>query len=222
MAHVWMEVTFVALFSQPTASRYRSADLRFKTRMAQRSVNVNFPVASTEKSLHCPTMTAALPSPKWPRSKRFAAASQSGTAAAWTANGLARQTAKSSPRTGPAAAKTLLPLKNHNFLVIFGNLIEELFGIEILNIRLQKRFFQIVRSRAGHRVPILRAGMRKSTEIVFHFHIFGQLLDLDFRRQLPGAGAHALFRVVEFHRGMPRHGLKQRALILIVHPRIQQ
>src|SRR5882672_2678758 len=148
MAHVWMEVTFVALFSQPTASRYRSADLRFKTRMAQRSVNVNFPVASTEKSLHCPTMTAALPSPKWPRSTWFAAESQSGTEAAWTANGLDRHKTKSRPRTGPATAKSLLPLKNHNFLVIFGNLVEELFGIEIFNIRLQKRLFQVVRSRA--------------------------------------------------------------------------
>ena len=47
-----MDVTLVSLFSDPTAFRYGSADRRFSTRRAVRSVRTNFPVASTVKSVH--------------------------------------------------------------------------------------------------------------------------------------------------------------------------
>src|SRR5579872_4500980 len=49
-----MDVTLVSLFSAPTALRYGSADRRFSTLRAMRSVRTNLPVASTLKSVHFP------------------------------------------------------------------------------------------------------------------------------------------------------------------------
>ena len=64
--------------------------------------------------------------------------------------------------------------------------------------------------------------MRKAAKIIFDFLFLGQLLDLNFRRQLPGARAGPLFRAVEAHGGMPHGSLKERPLKLVVEPRIQQ
>src|ERR1700686_1422318 len=138
-----MDNTRASLFSYPTALRYRSAERRFRTRNAFRSIETNFPVASTVKSFHCSTMTAALPSPKWLRSTRFAAASQSGTESARLTEPGSAQSSRLAPtsRHAHAAAENLLPAEHHDFLVVFGNLIEELPGVRILHIGLELRLF---------------------------------------------------------------------------------
>src|ERR1700693_3513727 len=126
-----MDVTFVSLFSNPTASRYGSADRLFRTRRARRSVMTNLPVASTVKSVHSPTTTAALPSPKWLRSTRPAADSQSGTDSdrlrliEWPA-----RHSSSAPRSSLDKIASLLIPENDNFLIIFGNLVKEFFRIQ--------------------------------------------------------------------------------------------
>src|SRR5712675_1388321 len=133
---------FLGRLQNASGGRYRSADLLFSTRSAFRSIDTNFPDASTVKSSHCSTMTAALPSPKWFRSTRFAAASQSGTESAQpTAPGCV-QSKKITPSSHEhAATAPLLLAKNHDFPVVFGNLIEELPGAQILHIRLEHRLF---------------------------------------------------------------------------------
>src|SRR6266576_1499508 len=138
-----MERTVESLFSCPTALRYRSADRRSKTRSAFRSMETNFPVASTVKSSHCSTMTAGLPSPKWLRSTRFAAASQSGTESALADSGGA-QSSRIAPsrRRAPHAAENLLSTKNHDLLVVLGDLIEELSGVQIIRSGLDPRLFR--------------------------------------------------------------------------------
>src|SRR5579871_1018139 len=183
-----MDVTLESVFSDPMAFRYSSADRRFNTRRARRSVITNFPDASTLKSVQRPTMTAALPSPKWPRSTRPAAASQSGTESARRMERSPEQS-KAAPRHSSAAIASLLFAQNDDFLIIFGNLIEEFLGIQIVDIGGQQNFFQIESARAGHHRGTLGAGSRESSEIVVDLDFLGQLLHLDFRRQLPGAGA---------------------------------
>src|ERR1700674_3474384 len=121
-----MDVTLVSLFSYPPASRYGSADRLFRTRRARRSIMTNFPVASTVKSVHSPTTTAALPSPKWPRSTRPAAANQSGAESALLTEWPPRHS-NSVPRNSLAKTASLLLPENDNFLIVFGNLIKEFF-----------------------------------------------------------------------------------------------
>src|SRR5690242_1343073 len=192
-------------------------------RSAFLSVDTNFPVASTVKSSHCSTTTAALPSPKWFRSTRFAATSQSGTESArLTRPGCAQSSRITPVRHEPAATARLLPAKNHDFLIIFGNLIEELPGTQIFHICQQQRLFQIIGSCAGDCVSALRAGVRKPSEIIFNFYFFRQLLNFDFRRQFPFAGADAFFRSIEAHGGMALGGLEEGGVVLVIHPGIQQ
>src|ERR1700730_11424257 len=136
-----MEITRESLFSIPTASRYGSAERRFRTRTALLATNSNFPVASTLKSDDCSTTTAALPSPKWLRSTRFAAASQSGTESARLTEPRSAQIMAPISRHACAAAENLLPAEHHDFLIVFGNLIEELPGVHILHIGLELRLF---------------------------------------------------------------------------------
>src|ERR1700720_3058968 len=150
-----MEVTLVSLFSDPAASKYGSADRRFRTRRARRSVMTNFPVASTVKSVHSPTTTAALPSPKWPRSTRPAAASHSGAESARLMEWFPKHS-KSAPRNSLAKIASLLLPENDNFLIIFGNLIEEFFRIQVVDIGRQQHFFKIKLARTRHRGVILR------------------------------------------------------------------
>src|ERR1700692_3232682 len=128
-----MDVTLVSLFSDPTASRYGSADRRFRTRRARRSVMTNFPVASTVKSVQSPTTTAALPTPKCPRSTRPAAANQSGTESARLIEWPPRHS-NSTPRNSVAKIASLLLPENDNFLIILGNLIKEFFRIQVVDI----------------------------------------------------------------------------------------
>src|SRR5271169_3008584 len=154
-----MDVTLVSLFSYPVASRYGSADRRFRTRRARRSVMTNFPVASTVKSVHSPRTTAALPSPKWPRSTRPAAESQSGTESAPLIAWPPRQRNTVARNSLATTANLLLP-ENDDFLIVFGNFIKEFFRIQILDIGRQHHFFQIKRARTGHRGIILGAGSR--------------------------------------------------------------
>src|SRR6202790_2167626 len=142
MDQVWMDVTVVSLFSNPAALRYRSADRLFRIRSAFRSIDTNFPVASTVKSSHCSTTTAALPSPKWFRSTRLAAASQSGAESArLMAPGCAQSSRIAPSRHEHAATANLLPTKNHDFLIVFSNIIKELPGAQILHIGLEQRLF---------------------------------------------------------------------------------
>src|SRR5579864_4544282 len=216
-----MDVTLVSLFSDPTALRYCSADRRFSTRRAMRSVRTNLPVASTLKSIHFPTITAALPSPKWLRSTRPAAESQSGTESARPIEGLPRHRSSAPSKSPTILARLLLP-ENDDFLIVFGNLIKEFFRIQIFDIGRQQHFFQIKRPRAGHRGVVLRTGTRKTPEVVFYFNFLGQLLHFDLRRQLPSAGADPLFRIIETHCGVPNAGREPRLLILIAHPGIEQ
>src|ERR1700674_5177236 len=216
-----MDVTFWLLFSVPATSRYRCAARRFSTRIAMRSVRTNLPVASTLKSVHFPRITAALPSPKWPRSKRPAAESQSGTESAPLIARPPRQR-NSVARNSLAKTGSLLLPENDNFLIVFGNLIKEFFRIHILDIGRQQDFFQIKRARTGHRGVILRAGTGESPEVVFYFYFLGQLLHFNFRRQLPSARADPLLRIVEAHRGVAHVGREPRLLILIAHPGIKQ
>src|ERR1700681_1991978 len=196
-----MDVTLESLFSDPTALTYSSAERRFSTRRAVRSVRTNFPVASTLKSVHFPKITAALPSPKWPRSTRPAAESQSGTESARLIEWPPRHS-NSAPRNSLAKTVGLLLPENDNFLIIFGNLIKEFFRIQILDIGRQKHLLHIERARTCHRGFILRTGTRESPEVVLNFHFLGQLLHFNFRRQLPHARADPLFRIVETHRGV--------------------
>jgi len=81
MDQVWIEGTTVSLVSNPAAVRYRSrtaceASQRFSLDRHKLSGCV-----ATVKSSHVPRMTAAMPSPKWLRSTRFAQ-QQSGAASA--------------------------------------------------------------------------------------------------------------------------------------------
>src|SRR5580700_279607 len=216
-----MEVTLESLFSDPTAFRYASAERRFRTLSARRSVRIYFPVASTVKSVHSLTTTAALPSPKWPRSTRPAAESQSGTESARLLDGPPKHTSRAASKSPAKPARLLLP-ENDDFLIVFGNLIKEFFRVQILDIGCQQNFFQIERARAGHRGVILRAGSRESPDIVLDFYFLGQLLHFDFRRQLPGARADPLFRIVEAHSGVSHVGREPRLLILIAQPGIEQ
>src|ERR1700682_230607 len=138
-----MDTTLESLFSCPTAVRYRSAERRSNTRNAFRSIDTNFPVASTVKSSHFSTTTAALPSPKWLRSTRFAAASQSGTESARLTEPGGAQSSRTAPRNrhAHAAAENLLPAQNHDFLVVLGNIIKELPGVQIFHTGLELRLF---------------------------------------------------------------------------------
>src|SRR3984893_13765727 len=138
-----MDTTDESLFSRPAAVRYLSAERRSRTRRALRSMDTNFPVASTVKSFHCSTTTAALPSPKWLRSTRFAAASQSGIESARLIDSRAAQSSKIAPRSRQAqpAPENLLATEHNNFLVIFCDLIKKLPGIQVLHIGLELRLF---------------------------------------------------------------------------------
>src|SRR6202011_762499 len=113
------------------------------------------------KSSDCSTITAAVPSPKWLRSTRFAAASQSGTESARLMEPSKQKSSSNVPakRHEHTAAELLLPAENHNFLVIFRNIIEELPGIHIFNIGLKLRLFQVKSPGTCDRVSILSAGM---------------------------------------------------------------
>src|SRR6266851_5346416 len=221
MAQVWIDVTLESLFSDPSASTYGSADRRFRIRKARRSVITNFPVASTVKSVQSLTTTAALPSPKWPRSTRPAAASQSGTESARVIELSPRHTS-SAARNRHAPAASLLFTEDNGFLVLLRDIIEKFLRIEILGRGLQQHLFQVIGSRTGDGIPVLRAGMREAAKVVFDFHFLRQLFHLDFRRQLPRGRHHALFRIVKPHCRMPCCGLELRALVLVPEPGIEQ
>src|SRR5882672_10326423 len=170
-----MERTVESLLSCPTAVRYRSAERRSKTRSAFRSMETNFPVASTVKSSHCSTMTAVVPSPKWLRSTRFAAASQSGTESARLTRPGGTQTTRTAPRNRHtrAAPENLLPAENHDFLIVFGNVIEELPGVQIIRSGVDQRLFQVKSARTSDCVSVLSAGVRKTSQVIFDLHFFG-------------------------------------------------
>jgi hypothetical protein len=131
-----IELPLVQLFQNlmGNAIKYRSADRRFSTRSARRSVETNFPVSSTVKSFHCPTTTAALPSPKWARSTRPAVASQSGTDSARRFDRSARPGNSNRPRH--AAVASLLAAQKYDFLVTFSDVIEKFSSAQIFNVGL--------------------------------------------------------------------------------------
>jgi len=72
----------------------------------------------------------------------LAAASQSGAESArLMAPGCAQSSRIAPSRHEHAAPADLLPTKNHDFLVVFSNIIKELPGAQILHIGLEQRLF---------------------------------------------------------------------------------